>query len=89
MIGNTWFISDTHFGHKNILKLDEEQGEQRKLWVDIHERDESLIFLWNRKVKPEDEVFHLGDFAFLSQKQTGEIAERLNGRMLLILGNHD
>ncbi len=86
MIGNTWFISDTHFGHKNILKLDEEQGS---LWSNIHERDEELIERWNEKVAKEDEVFHLGDFAFLSQKQTTMIAERLNGRKYLMLGNHD
>ncbi len=86
MIGNTWFINDTHFGHTNILKFDEEQGS---LWSNIHERDEELIERWNEKVAEEDEVFHLGDFAFLRKARIAEIAERLNGKKFLMLGNHD
>ncbi len=84
--GKTWFISDTHFGHKNILRFDAAQGER---WADIKLRDKEMVQLWNDTVGDKDEVFHLGDFAFLSQKRVAVIAEQLRGKKFLMLGNHD
>lgn len=49
--------------------------------------DETLISNHNEVVKPEDLVYHLGDFAF--DKFPEKYARRLNGNVHLILGNHD
>ena len=80
-MGNVFFISDTHFQHKNVLKY---EAEFRN-FSSIEEHDEFLIENWNRTVNKKDKVFHLGDFAFKDLS----IADRLNGLKTLILGNHD
>jgi calcineurin-like phosphoesterase family protein len=84
--GETFFISDTHFGHKKILLLDPEQG---KRWGNIEERDEEMVKLWNATVTPSDEVFHLGDLAFMARSRLRPLMGRLNGRKFLLMGNHD
>lgn len=76
-------ISDTHFGHTNILKYEPEH----RPFDTIEEHDEKLIELWNKRVEPKDIVWHLGDVA-LKQSALGIVA-RLNGEKRLVLGNHD
>lgn len=80
---NVWFTSDTHFGHNNIIKY---EHEARPFDI-IEEMNEKLIDNWNSVVGKKDTVYHLGDFCF--GKQHLEIAKRLKGRKILILGNHD
>lgn len=77
-----FFTSDTHFGHANILKYDK---TREKKFFSLQEHDEYIIQEWNKKVRPTDEVYHLGDFQFRS----GGYLERLNGVIHLIVGNHD
>jgi calcineurin-like phosphoesterase family protein len=48
--------------------------------------NEAMIERWNRVVSPKDTVYHLGDFVFGNPVP---IRERLNGRIILIRGNHD
>lgn len=50
-----WFTSDTHFGHKNILRF------CKRPWNTVEEMDEGLIQNWNKVVGKDDIVFHLGD----------------------------
>ena len=78
-----WFTSDTHFGHKNIINFCE------RPFKDTDEMDEFIINNWNSKINKDDIVFHLGDFAFASSKRWQELICRLNGKIYLILGNHD
>ena len=78
-----WFTSDTHFGHKNILRF------CKRPWNTVEEMDEGLIQNWNRVVGKDDIVFHLGDFAFAPNSQWKKLIDRLNGHIHLILGNHD
>ena len=78
-----WFTSDTHFGHNNIIKF------CKRPWKTTEEMDEALIERWNSVVKPDDIVFHLGDFAFATNSRWKELINRLNGHIHLILGNHD
>jgi len=81
---NTWFTSDTHFGHANIIRL------CKRPHKDVTEMDEDLIEKWNSVVKSGDTVYHLGDFAFRgNDDKTTEIFNRLNGNKILIKGNHD
>lgn len=79
----TWFISDTHFGHKNVLKL------SNRPFSSIEEHDEVIFENWNKRVKKNDTIIHLGDFGFLSRSEIGDLLERLNGKKILIRGNHD
>lgn len=60
-------------------------------FADTREMDEALIRNWNAVVRPDDLVYHLGDFSFgLHDKpRVRSIFERLTGRKILILGNHD
>lgn len=82
-ITKIWFTSDTHFGHQNILKFCE------RPFVSIEEMDNTIIERWNSKVGKDDIVFHLGDFAFASNKRWQDLIFKLNGKIYLILGNHD
>lgn len=80
---NTWFTADTHFGHTNIIKYTD------RPYASSQEMDEALIANWNARVAPDDEVYHLGDFALNSPAQCRGIIERLNGKLHLIRGNHE
>jgi calcineurin-like phosphoesterase family protein len=78
-----FFTSDTHFGHTNILKYCD------RPFSSTEEMDEEIIRCWNSVVKPDNIVFHLGDFAFGTIAQWETYRNRLNGHIHLILGNHD
>lgn len=80
----TWFTSDTHFGHSSVIKY------CSRPYRDSYEMDNDLIERWNDRVRPDDTVFHMGDFSFHNARYTTEkILSRLNGHLHLIEGNHD
>ena len=78
-----YFTSDSHFGHPNIIEF------CKRPFRDINEMNQTLIENWNRKVPEDAIVFHLGDFAFGGQPFWKEIRGQLNGKIILIKGNHD
>lgn len=78
-----FFTSDTHFGHTNVIKY------SNRPFAHTHEMDETIITNWNSVVKPNDIIYHLGDFSFSSPAKTKDIVYALNGRKILIRGNHD
>ena len=78
-----FFTSDTHFNHMNIISY------CQRPFRDIHEMNETIIVNWNNAVAPDDIVFHLGDFCLGGANEWNRILDRLNGRIYLILGNHD
>ena len=80
---NTYFISDIHAGHKNILSYD------NRPFKDVGTMDEEIIKRWNKKVNPDDEVWILGDISWYGPEQTVEFYKKLNGRKRLCIGNHD
>ncbi len=84
-----WLISDTHFGHANSLKfkIDEAGTLMRPGFRDVSHMDEVMVDNWNKLVKPQDHVYHLGDVAM--EKKLIPIVKRLNGHKRLIFGNHD
>ncbi|MDH6674293.1 calcineurin-like phosphoesterase family protein [Paenibacillus sp. LBL] len=82
-MSNTWFISDTHFGHKNIINY------ENRPFTSTYEMDEVMIENWNKVVKPNDVVYHLGDVFIANKERQQEIMKRLNGHVILRLGNHD
>jgi len=81
-----WVISDTHLGHANILTY----CPWRQTWAtDVHHHDAVLVDAWNSVVGPEDWVLHLGDVALGHFDQVAAYRKRLQGRICLVLGNHD
>ena len=78
-----FYISDTHFGHQNIIRYD------NRPFSTADEMDEVLIDRWNDVVSDEDTVYVLGDFSWHREEKTLEILDSLSGRKVLIKGNHD
>lgn len=83
-----YVISDTHFGHSNILKFTDGDGKliRGSFFKTIEEHDAFIIKQWNDVVRDNDIVYHLGDVYF--GKYRGQL-DTLKGRKRLILGNHD
>ena len=86
-MANTYFISDTHFGHRNIVKFLREDGSKLRPWDNTDEMDEVIVKNWNSVVKPHDKVYHVGDVVM--NRRCLPIIGRLNGVKTLIKGNHD
>ena len=84
---NTFLISDTHFSHKNICSFTKNDGSKLRPFDNVEEMDELMIENWNKTVSPIDKVYHLGDVAI--NRNGLKILERLNGKKVLIKGNHD
>jgi len=78
-------ISDTHFGHTNML-LHEPLRIQKARAQGYEDFDRFIIEYLNSYTSKDDEVLHLGDVAF---KDGYTMAEKLNGKITLIKGNHD
>lgn len=86
-MSNTWFISDPHFGQRNIIKFTDKEGNRIRPFDSVEEHDETIIERVNAKVKPEDRLYVMGDVA-MGRKSIHTVS-RLNGRKKLIKGNHD
>ena len=80
---NIWFTSDTHFYHENIIHF------CNRPFKDVAEMNETLVRNWNETVPEDGIVFHLGDFCLGGSQYWNDILYRLNGKIYLILGNHD
>lgn len=85
---NRFVISDTHFSHTNSWeKFKLPDGSPLRPFTSNEEMDETMIERWNAKVKPQDTVYHLGDVVINARHL--HLVKRLNGRKILIRGNHD
>ena len=82
---NVWFTSDSHFYHANIIKY------CNRPFASVEEMNEKLIENWNSVVGKDDLVWCLGDFCLGpdQKKHIPELVSKLNGRINLVLGNHD
>lgn len=78
-----YFISDLHFNSNNIIKMDDRK------FKDFTQMNEFMIKQWNSKVKDNDTVIILGDFARGEIKDIENILKQLKGQKILIKGNHD
>ena len=78
------YIADCHFYHNRVcFEMD------RRGFSGYQEMNEHMIAQWNQKVRPKDDVYILGDFSITKGNATEKILERLNGKLHLIIGNHD
>lgn len=77
-----YLSSDLHFGH------DREFVWGVRGFKSIQEMNDTYIARWNEKVKPEDDVYVLGDL-MLGDTSNIEYLKRLNGKLHIVFGNHD
>ena len=82
-----FYIADTHFFHNSIIKDCDRPFDSLK---DMHNE---IILQWNRKVGKNDMVYILGDVASVLKEEdimnVVSILKTLNGKKILIVGNHD
>lgn len=95
---NIWFTSDTHYGHRNIVRgtsswAQFEEGSSHQSTRDfdtLEEHNQTLIDNFNQLVKPNDEVFLLGDVAFGGHANIKVFMDALKCKNVhLVFGNHD
>jgi calcineurin-like phosphoesterase family protein len=85
-----FWTSDNHWGHRNIITYCGRPFTSADGQPDVHWMNREMTERWNAVVGPRDTVFHLGDFSMV--KHVGAIREyrkKLNGRIVLVRGNHD
>ena len=80
-----WFTSDTHFGQQRTLEL------SCRPFVDLVEMDLTMISNWNKSVRPNDIVYHAGDFVdYTDLSLLQDLLGNLNFKKLhWVLGNYD
>lgn len=74
-----FFTSDTHFNQERTFKY----SMRGMYFRDLQAMNEEMVRRWNETVKPEDTVYHLGDFGDFN------FLEKLNGRIVLLWGNYE
>ena len=78
-----FFISDCHFGHKNIIKY------MNRPFESVDDMNLGMINSWNSVVSTSDRVFLVGDAFLCDKDRASEIMKALNGYKVLVAGNHD
>ena len=78
-----YFTSDTHFGHDNVIRYCD------RPYKTLSEMDEALVENWNQALRPDDTIYHLGDFTLGKREQAEAYFARLNGRIKVVPGGHD
>lgn len=74
-----WLITDTHFHHKNMVKL---CGRPENF-------TELILENLRGALKPDDILIHLGDVIFGQAGKLTEYLKSVPGRKWLVRGNHD
>ncbi len=85
MKSTTFFTSDHHFGHANIIRYCSRPFAHKDAM------DEALIERWNARVKDGDVVYHLADFTLRNKRFARQMFARLRGqiRILGLPWHHD
>lgn len=83
----TYITSDLHWGHKNIMRFC--PVSRARFRNDLDYMNQAMVQEWNDLIDPQDTVYILGDVAFLPAAKATEYMRRLNGRKILVQGNHD
>ena len=81
MSGEFFATSDTFFGRPSIIDI------AKRPFSSIEEMNESLLDNWNKVVKPNDTVYHLGNLAW-NPVIAEDIIKLLNGKIYLISLSH-
>lgn len=86
-MSNIFLSSDLHLSHGNILEFKRNDGKPLRSFKNITEHDEFIIEQHNKVVSPGDRWYCLGDVTFHNKYL--HLVGRMNGRKVLIKGNHD
>lgn len=78
-----YFIADLHFFHENMIK------RKNRPFQNAAQMNRKLIQNWNQYVRPNDEIYILGDLSWGGEEETRALLQQLQGKKYLILGNHD
>jgi len=87
-----WFVSDTHYKHKNIVKGVSNWSDTSRCrpFDTLEEHDDTLVNNINACVNKNDTLWHMGDWSFGGIRSVLEFRERLNCKNIIIVcGNHD
>lgn len=80
-----FITSDIHFSHKNIMNFCPES----RPFTDIDHMDNTIIKIWNETITSKDLTYIIGDVAFCNAEKAVSYMHRLNGKKVLVTGNHD
>lgn len=81
-----FFTADPHFGHGNVISY------CNRPYPNSDAMNEDIIKIWNKRVRPQDTVFILGDViwtTFARGSSYRDFMAKLNGNKILVVGNHD
>ncbi|MEO6988547.1 MAG: metallophosphoesterase [Aquihabitans sp.] len=79
----TWFTSDLHLGHANIIRYCD------RPFANVAEMNRALVDRWNEVVGADDTVWVLGDHAMGPIVESLALTAQLKGYKILLAGNHD
>lgn len=83
---NVFFISDLHYGHKNIIDIDKRPYES------IEAMDEYIVQELKTKLRPTDVLFDLGDLFWksINIKECRDVLDSIPTKNIYkVVGNHD
>ena len=85
-MGKYFVVADHHFGHHAIMEY------CKRPWTNVDKMDRDLVKLHNSIVTPTDTTFFLGDVTLRGAENIQwlrRIIHSMNGRKILVFGNHD
>ena len=81
---NTWFTSDFHLGHRNIIRY------CSRPFASVEEMDAAILANLNKLVGADDVLYFLGDFCLGGPDQARQYRDRIVCRNIHVVeGNHD
>lgn len=96
-VSRIFFYSDPHYAHKKIIQYcnrpwndgKNELGELNVTNENVAQMNAELVKRYNEVVGANDVVYFLGDVSFGKKENVKEFVSQLNGKKLLVKGNHD
>ena len=83
ILNKLFLTSDQHWGHSNIIQY------ENRPFATVEDMDATMIKNWNNVVSKSDIVIVAGDVSFYNKEKTAKIIQQLNGKKILVKGNHD
>ncbi|MDR6663990.1 hypothetical protein [Rhizobium sp. 1399] len=81
-----YYTADLHLGHHQILQ----HCPATRPFETVEIMDAAIIARINERVEPSDILYIVGDFAICTNAEyVRHLFHQINGRKILVLGNHD